>query len=102
MEEKIKFCNELINGEINESIEKFNYFEDKINFNQESIFYLLNRKKEIYEGCGNRREEIKEKINEICIEKSKEYDDLVLKKKPKWNKINRRKNFKNFGNFQKI
>ena len=87
MQEKIKLCYKIVDNEIKKLIDKFHYLEDKIIFNSDSIFALLTNSKEFYKDCGNKLEEINKKIRELSNEKSKEYDELVLKTKPEWNKI---------------
>ena len=87
MENKIKFCSDIIDNKIKELLSQFYYFEEKIHFNSDSFFNLLTNNKEIYKNCGTKIKEINDIIKRLCDEKSKEYDSLVIVTKPKWNKI---------------
>ena len=87
IENKIKFCTNIIDDKIKKLLTQFHYLEDKIQFNSDSFFYLLSNNQEIYNNCGNKIKEINDKIRELCDKKSKEYDSLVIKQKPEWNKI---------------
>ena len=84
---KIKLCSKIIDDQMKEIINKFYYLEDKIIFNSDTIFSLLTNNPEIYKNAGSKVKEINLKIRELCDEKSKEYDLLVLRNKPEWNKI---------------
>ena len=87
MENKIKFCSDIIDNKIKELLSQFYYFEEKIHFNSDSFFNLLTNNKEIYKNCETKIKEINDKIKILCDEKSKEYDSLVILTKPKWNEI---------------
>ena len=84
---KIKICSKIVDDKIKDIIQKFNYIEDKIIFNSDSIFSLLTNNQEIYKNCGSKIKEMNIKIRELCDEKSHEYDLLVQRIKPEWNKI---------------
>ena len=83
----IKFCRKIIDNKIKELLCQFHYFEEKIQYNSDSFFYLLTKNQEIYKNCGKNIKEINDKIRELCDKKSKEYDLLVIQNKPQWNKI---------------
>ena len=88
LKEKIKLCSNKVDMKIKELLNKFHYQEDKIIFNSDSIFsFLTNNDEKIYENVGSKIEEMNYKLRELCDEKSKEYDSLILKTKPEWNII---------------
>ena len=84
---KIKICSKIIDDKMKEIINKFYYLEDKIIFNSDTIFSLLTSNQEIYKNFGSKVKELNLKLRELCDEKSKEYDLLVQRNKPEWNKI---------------
>ena len=69
----------LLPHKIKELLCQFHYFEEKIQYNSDSFFYLLTKNQEIYKNCGKNIKEINDKIRELCNKKSKEYDSLVIK-----------------------
>ena len=84
---KINTCSKLIDEHIEEVINQFSYLEEKFNLNSDYFFTLITKNQEIYKNCNNKIKEINLKLRELCIQKSKEYDSLVQKIKPSWNKI---------------
>jgi len=87
MNNLIKTCTKIIDDKIKEIINKFYYLEEKIIFNSDNIFTLLTGDQKIYKNCSSKIEEVNMKLRELCNDKSKEYDLLVEKTKPEWNKI---------------
>ena len=82
-----KICVDIIDNKMKEIINSFYYLEEKIIFNSDAIFSLLTGDQKIYKNCLTKVEEVNIKLREICNDKSKEYDLLVQKTKPEWNKI---------------
>ena len=85
--ELIKSCNEVVDNKMKEIINSFYYLEEKKIFNSDFIFSLLTGDQKIYKNCSSKIKEINIKIRELCDDKSKEYDLLVQKTKPEWEKI---------------
>ncbi len=84
---KINTCSKLIDEHIEEVINQFSYLEEKFNLNSDYFFTLITKNQEIYKNFNNKIKEINLKLRELCEQKSKEYDSLVQKIKPSWNKI---------------
>jgi hypothetical protein len=84
---KINTCSKLIDEHIEEVINQFSYLEEKINLNSDYFFTFITKNQEIYKNFNNKIKEINLKLRELCEQKSKEYDSLVQKIKPSWNKI---------------
>ena len=84
---KINICTEIINKRMKELLQQFYYIEEKIIFNSDTIFAFLTKNGNIFQNSGSKLSEINEKIKELCDSKAKEYDLLVVKFKPEWNKI---------------
>ena len=82
----------LIDLKINEILKQFYYLEEKIIFDSDKIFSFLTKDQNIYKNCGTKLNEINIKLRELCVTKAKDYDLLVLKSKPEWNKIKSEKN----------
>ena len=83
----IKISDEIADNKMKEIINSFYYLEDKIVFNSDYIFSLLTGDQKIYENCSSKIKEINIKLRELCDNKSKEYEVLIQKIKPKWEKI---------------
>ena len=83
----IKICTETVDDKMKEIINSFYYFEDKKIFNSDFIFTLLTGNQKIYKNCSSKIKEINIKLRELCDDKSKEYDLLVQRTKPEWEKI---------------
>ena len=80
-------CTEIIDNKMKETINKFYYLEEKMTFNSDFIFALLTGDQKIYQNCSSKVKEVNIKLRELCDDKAKEYDLLVEKTKPEWNKI---------------
>ena len=70
-----------------ENLSKFDYYEDKIVFNQDTIKSLLYNYTEIYENAWSKINEINSMISSISLQKAQEYDLLVEETKIKWKEI---------------
>jgi len=87
LEKMITQCTEIIDNKMKETINKFYYLEEKMTFNSDFIFALLTGDQKIYQNCSSKVKEVNIKLRELCDDKAKEYDLLVEKAKPEWNKI---------------
>ena len=83
----IRICTEIVDNKMKEIINSFYYLEDKKIFNSDFIFTLLTGDQNIYKNCASKIKEINIKLRELCDDKSREYDLLVQKTKPEWDKI---------------
>ena len=83
----ISKCKLIIDNKMKETIDKFHYLEEKKTFNSDFIFAFLTRDQTIYQNCSSKVKEVNIKIRELCNDKEKEYDLLVQRTKPEWNKI---------------
>ena len=83
----IKTCTEIVDNKMKEIINSFYYLEDKKIFNSDYIFSLLSNDQKIYKNCDSKIKEINIKLRELCNEKSKEYDLIIQRSKPQWEKI---------------
>ena len=80
-------CTKIVDDKMKETINNFYYFEEKIIFNSDFIFALLTRDQTIYKNCSSKIKEVNFKLRELCNDKEKEYDLLVKRTKPEWDKI---------------
>ena len=86
-ENLIKTCIEIVDKKMKETIDSFYYLEDKKIFNSDFIFSFLTNDQKIYKNCDSKIKEINIKLKELCDDKSREYDLLIQKTKPQWEKI---------------
>ena len=80
-------CKTIIDNKMKEIVNTFHYLEEKKIFNSDFIFSLLTKDQSIYQNCSSKVKEVNIKIRELCNDKEKEYDLLVQRTKPEWNKI---------------
>ena len=83
----IKISTEKVDNKMKEIINSFYYLEDKKIFNSDYIFSLLTEDQKIYKNCSSKIKELNVKLRELCDDKSKEYELLIQRTKPEWNKI---------------
>ena len=86
----INKCTKLVDNKIKELINKFDYYEDKIDFNSDIIFSFIINNQDIYKDIGPNIYEIISKLRELCNIKSQEYEKYVSSK-PYWSKIKSKK-----------
>ena len=87
LEKKKNMCIIIIDDQMFENLSKFDYYEDKIVFNQDTIKSLLYNYTEIYENAWSKINEINSMISSISLQKAQEYDLLVEETKIKWKEI---------------
>ena len=91
MGNKINECSKIIDNKMKEILQNFVYLEEKIIFNSDTIYAFLTKNGNIFKNCGSKLNEANIKIKELCDSKAKQYDLLVTKNKPEWNKIKSKK-----------
>ena len=91
MGHKIDECSKIIDNKMKEILQSFVYLEEKITFNSDTIYAFLTKDGNIFKNIGSKLNEANIKIKELCESKSKQYDLLVTKNKPEWDKIKRKK-----------
>ena len=91
METLLTKCNKLVDDKIKELISKFHYLEEKIIFNSDTILSFLIYNPDININFNLAINETNINIKELCNKKANEYDILVKKNKPEWNKIKKEK-----------
>ena len=87
LENIINQSTKIIDKKMNELLQKFDYIEEKILFDSDKIFAFLSKNENIYKKSDNKLNDINIKLRELCDKKANEYDLLVKKNKPEWNKI---------------
>ena len=87
LEGLISKCTKIVDEKMKDTINNFYYLEEKKTFNSDFIFALLTGDQTIYQNCSSKVKEVNIKIRELCNDKEKEYDLLVQRTKPEWNKI---------------
>lgn len=90
---QISKYNILINKKIAKIINKFDYPEDKINFDSNKIFSFISKNNNIYEGEVSKINEINTKLRELCDIKENKYLNLISKTKPELKIIKKQKLF---------
>ena len=83
----INQCTQIINLKMNELLQQFYYLEEKKVFNSDIIYALLAKNENIFKNSGSKFSDLNIKLRELCDMKAKEYDLLVKRNKPEWNKI---------------
>lgn len=91
MSNKINECSKIIDNKMKEILQNFVYLEEKIIFNSDTIYAFLTKNGNIFKNCGSKLNEANIKIKELCDSKAQQYDLLVTKNKPEWNKIKSKK-----------
>ena len=86
----INTCTTLIDNKINELMNKFYYYEDKIVFNSDTIFGFLIKNKDIYNNIGSNINIMNSKLRELCDRKAQEYE-FIASSKPHWKEIKKNK-----------
>jgi hypothetical protein len=90
----LKESTKLVEAKIKELISQFHYLEEKKIFNTDTIFSFLTNNPEIYKNSYSKINEININIRELCNQMADEYDTLVKKTKPEWEKIKKEKKIK--------
>ena len=86
----INKCTKLVDNKIKELLNKFDYYEDKIVFDSDSIFSFIINNEDIYKDIGHNINEMNSKLRELCRIKSEEYEKYASSK-PYWSKIKSKK-----------
>ena len=84
---KEKLCNQIADNKINELLKKFIYAEDKIIFNEDNFYSLLKLDKTINLNIPQNNAEFDNMIRKVSKNKSEEYNNILVPKKPKWNRV---------------
>ena len=83
---KEKLCNQIADEKIKELLNKFVYSEDKITFNEDNFYTLFKQNKNINLNIPQNNLEFDNMIRKVSKIKSEEYNNILVPKKPKWNK----------------
>ena len=90
LEEKIfnkeKICNQIADEKIKELLSKFTYSEDKIIFKEDNFYSLLKQNKKVNFNIPQNNVKFEEMIRKVSKNKSEEYNNILVPKKPSWNK----------------
>lgn len=82
-----QLCNKIADKKIKELLSKFVYQEDKIIFNEDNFYSFIKQNKEINVNIPLNNNEIDYMIRKVCQNKSEEYNNILINKKPKWSRI---------------
>ena len=84
---KEKICNQIADEKIKELLNKFKYIEDKIIFNEDNFYSLLKQNRNVILNIPQNNLEFDNMIHKVSKTKSKEYNNILAPKKPKWSKV---------------
>ena len=84
---KEKICNQISDEKIKELMSKFYYAEDKIPFYKDNFYSLLKNNEKISFKIPQNNREFNNMINRVSEKKAYEYNEILVPKRPKWNKI---------------
>ena len=92
--DKEKYCNKIADEKIKELLNQFHFSEDKIIFNEDNFYSLLKQNKNINLNIPQNNLEFDNMIHKVSKIKAEEYNNILVPKKPKWNKIKENMNSK--------
>ena len=84
---KEKLCNQIADEKIKELLSKFVFSEDKIIFNEDNFYSLFKQNENVNLNMPQNNLEFDNMIRKISKTKSEEYNNILVPKKPKWNKL---------------
>ena len=84
---KEKICNQISDEKTKELMSKFYYAEDKIPFYKDNFYSLLKNNEKISFKIPQNNREFNNMINRVSEKKAYEYNEILVPKRPKWNKI---------------
>jgi len=85
--DKERLCKKIADEKIKELLNQFYFSEDKIIFNEDNFYSLLKQNKNLNLNIPQNNLEFDNMIHKVSKIKAEEYNNILVPKKPKWNKI---------------